>query len=45
MPATALPEYGPPPDPVMKCKRLMWFALDGTQPLFVFAASGRPGAA
>lgn len=37
IPATAFSEYGQTPDPVTKRKPVCWFALDETQPLFVFA--------
>lgn len=37
VPATAFSEYGQTPDPETKRKPLYWFALDESQPLFVFA--------
>lgn len=37
VPATAFSEYSPVPNPVTGRRDPIWFALDGTQPLFFFA--------
>ncbi len=42
VPATALSEYDQAPDPVTKRKPFHWFALDESQPLFVFAGIWTP---
>lgn len=42
VPATTFSKYGQQPDPVTKRKPLVWFALDGTQPLFFFAGIWTP---
>jgi putative SOS response-associated peptidase YedK len=42
VPATSFSEYGPMPDPVTNKKPLHWFAIDETEPLFVFAGIWTP---
>jgi putative SOS response-associated peptidase YedK len=42
VPATSFSEYGPIPDPVTNKKPLHWFAIEDTEPLFVFAGIWTP---
>ena len=37
VPVTSFSEYAPEPDPVTKRKDIVWFALDDSRPLFMFA--------
>ena len=42
VPASSFSEYEPEPDPVTKRKTPVWFALDESRPLFVFAGIWTP---